>query len=128
MTLAGMIALDEDAFICDMAETYQIYDYRAVPCKLLGTLAAGLREDSRIRMKASGVKAGDDTRLLADIADATHMLVWFQSEDGQKGRHRPKSISKHFYEQEKVDHSHDLTREEYNKIRNEILKGKHNNG
>lgn len=121
MTLAGMISTDEEAFICDMAETYQIYDYRRVPCKLLGTLAAGLRDDSRIKMKMSGVKAGTEALLLADILDVTQYLLWAQTEDGQKGKHRPKSVAQRFYERKEVDHSHDLSHEEYMRIRNSIL-------
>ena len=116
-----MIALDEEAFICDMAETYQIYDYRGVPCKLLGTLAVGLRDDSRIKMKMNGVKGSTDTLLLADILDVTQYILWAQTEDGQKGKHRPKSVAQRFYERKEVDHSHDLSHEEYMRIRNSIL-------
>lgn len=119
-----MLALDEEAFICDMAETYQIYDYERVPGKLLGTLAAGLRDDSRIKMKASGVKAGPDTLLLADILDGVRYLLWARTEDAAKGRNRPKSIAKKFYERKQVDHSHDMTPEEYKRIREKILKEK----
>lgn len=122
MTLAGMITLDEEAFICDMAETYQIYDYRSVPCKLLGTLAAGLREDSRIKTKINGVKAGPDTILLAQVLDCVRFLVWAKTTDAEKGRNRPKSIASKLYMEKEVDHSHDLTPEEYNRIRNKILK------
>ena len=42
MALAGMIALDQNALICDFAETYGIYNYRALPVSLLATLAVGL--------------------------------------------------------------------------------------
>lgn len=126
MTLASMLALDEEAFICDMAETYHIYDYRGVPCKLLGTLAAGLREDSRIKMKINGVTAGPDTLILANTYDVCRMLLWAQTEDGAKGRNRPKSLADTFIVKKKVDHSHDLTPKEYQRIRNRILKGKRN--
>lgn len=117
-----MIALDEEAFICDMAETYQIYDYRQVPGKLLGTLASGLREDSRIKMEMSGVKAGTEVLLLANILDVTQYLLWAQTEDGQKGKHKPKSVAKRFYVEKEPDRSHDLTIDEYKEIRNRILK------
>jgi len=50
-----MIALDEDALICDFAETYHIYDYRGLPAANAATLAAGLRGNSRIRMKMQGI-------------------------------------------------------------------------
>lgn len=62
-----MIRDDEDALICDFAETYQIYDYRSLPLRLVATLAAGLRENSRI--KSAGAKASVTNTLLAMIAD-----------------------------------------------------------
>lgn len=117
-----MIALDEEAFICDMAETYQIYNYRQVPGRLLGTLASGLRDDSRIKMKMSGTLAGADTILLANILDCTQYLLWAQTEDGQKGKNRPKSVAKKFYIRKEPDHSHDLSVAEYKAIRKRILK------
>lgn len=126
MTLASMLAVDEDAFICDMAETYQIYDYKRVPVPLLGTLAAGLRDDSRIKMKMSGVKGGTDTLLLAHIFDACNLLLWAQTKDASKGRGRPKSLAKKFYVEKEVDHSHDMTPKQYEEIRSRILKGKNN--
>lgn len=69
-----MIQLDEDALICDLAETYQIYDYRSLPVKLVATLSAGLRDDSRIKLKAAGTSVGLDTTILAAIADNLTML------------------------------------------------------
>ncbi len=34
--------------MCDLAETYGVLDMDALPARLVATLAAGLREDSRI--------------------------------------------------------------------------------
>jgi len=64
-----MINLDEDALICDFAETYQIYDYRSLPLRTVATLAAGLRDNSRIKLLASGTPATQEVLLLAAIAD-----------------------------------------------------------
>jgi len=64
-----MIRLDEDALICDLAETYHIFDYRSLPVQLVATLSAGLRENSRIMLKVTDSKVGLDTYLLAAIAD-----------------------------------------------------------
>ena len=50
-----MLATDEDALICDFAETYHILDYRALPVKQRAVLASGLRENSRIKMKLAGL-------------------------------------------------------------------------
>lgn len=69
-----MIDLDEDALICDLAETYHIYDYRSLPLQLVATLSAGLRDDSRIKLKAAGVPVSQDTLLLASIADRVEMF------------------------------------------------------
>ena len=66
--------LDEDALICDLAETYQIYDYRSLPLKTVATLAAGLRDNSRIKTIAAGLPATQDILLLAAIADRVDAL------------------------------------------------------
>jgi len=88
-----MVATDEDALVCDFAETYHILDFRALPARLAARLACGLRSSSRIKQKLSGSKEDIQTALLAHIADAVRMLVWMQSEDGVKGRNRPQSIA-----------------------------------
>ena len=72
-----MIAVDENALICDFAETYNIYDYRSLPVKLAATYSAGLRENSRIKMRLRGDTLGDSDRsLMAMIYDALAMLGW----------------------------------------------------
>ena len=80
-----MINLDEDALVCDLAETYGIYDYRSLPVHLAATLSVGLREDSRIRMKAAEVPASTDTLLLALVADRIALLLYDEKD-------RPPSI------------------------------------
>lgn len=69
-----MIELDEDALICDLAETYQIFDYRSLPVQLAATLSAGLRDNSRIKLKAAGSTVSLETIILAVIADNLTML------------------------------------------------------
>src|SRR5690625_4136967 len=88
-----MIAIDEDALICDLAETYQIYDYKRLPPTRVAVFAFGLRENSRINMKLSGQSIPPETMILASIADRLSTLVWFQTEDGQKGRNRPAMLT-----------------------------------
>lgn len=87
-----MAAQDENALICDFAETYHIYDWRSLPARYAATLAAGLRPDARIMLKMSGLNASADTMLLATIADATRMLVWQKTRDARHGRNPPKSL------------------------------------
>ena len=87
-----MIATDEDALICDFAETYHIYNMYELPVLYVATLAAGLRQDSRIMMSVSGLKVDVKTLLLAHIADNTAINVYFKTKDAEKGRNRPKSF------------------------------------
>lgn len=87
-----MLIADRDALVCDLAETYGIFDYRAVPVKLLATLASGLREDSRIKMRLSGSKVSRRELLLAAAVDRLSLLVWSMSEDAKHGTNRPKSL------------------------------------
>lgn len=87
-----MIIQDEDSLICDLAETYHIYDYRGLlPC-MVATLSVGLGDNSRIKKKLSGNQLDTNTLLLGIIADKVSWLVWSQTEDGQKNRNHPKSI------------------------------------
>ena len=92
MILACMIGLDEDALICDFAETYRIYDYRQLPARRAAVYACGLRPNARIMMKLAGAKVPLETILLGLIADAEAIGVWMQTEDGVNGTNRPVSI------------------------------------
>ena len=87
-----MIREDEHALICDMAETYHIYDYKALRPSMAAILAVGLPADSRIKRKLAGQRYDTKTLLLACIADSLNILVWFNSKDGQNNTNRPKSI------------------------------------
>lgn len=77
---------------CDFAETYRIYNYKEIPCKMAAIYAKGLKENARIKMKLAGVKVTLEDMLLASIADHTKLLTWMQTEDARKGRNRPKTI------------------------------------
>lgn len=87
-----MISADRDALLCDMAETYGIYDLRALPVSTLATLAVGLRDDSRIKMHMNGAKISRIETLLAAAVDRLSMLWWAKTEDGQNNANRPKSM------------------------------------
>ena len=87
-----MIKIDEDALICDLAETYHIYDYRQLPPTKVAVFAVGLRYDSRIKMKLSDQKVSLDSLLLGGILDRLSILVWAQTKDGQKGINKPAMI------------------------------------
>lgn len=87
-----MVAHDEDALVCDFAEEYHIYNYKELPVKTRATLAAGLRNDSRIKLKMSGMNYPLEVILLARCADELAILAWQNTEDGHKGKNRPKLI------------------------------------
>ena len=87
-----MIKIDEDALICDLAETYQIYDYRQLPADMVAVFSVGLRENSRIRMSLSEEKLTIEQTMLAGILDRLSILLWSKTKDGQKGINQPKSI------------------------------------
>lgn len=125
LTLAGMIATDEQALICDLAETYGVYDYKALPVKLLATLSSGLRDDSRIKKEIAGVSESNNNLLLATIADGIRNLQWMQTKDGAKGRNRPESILEALLGESTPDKDVQayLTAEDYERERRRILGG-----
>lgn len=88
-----MVSADEDALICDFAETYHVLDWRKLPVRLAATLAAGLPETSRIRMKMAGIKTTTQLLMQAAMVDRLSLLIWMQTKDGQKNRRRPTSIA-----------------------------------
>ena len=79
-----MINLDEDALICDLAETYRIYDYRSLPVKLVATLSAGLRDNSRIKLRIADSPVSLETFILASVADNLTLLRAGFSKDNRK--------------------------------------------
>ena len=92
IALAGMLAADEDALVCDLAETYRIVDWRALPVRTVATLAVGLSEDSRVKMRLTGAKAPTSTLLTAAMIDRLSVLCWGQTKDAQHGRNKPKML------------------------------------
>lgn len=87
-----MIATDEAALECDLAEVYHIYDYRALTPDRVALFSIGLRENSRIKLKISGQKYPLETLLIASAVDRLSILVWSKTDDAKKNRNRPASI------------------------------------
>lgn len=87
-----MLKTDREALLCDLAETYGVFDLRALPVPTLAVLAAGLREDSRIKTRLSGVSVPRKDLLIAAAVDRLSLLVWGMSEDAKRGTNRPKSL------------------------------------
>ncbi len=91
-----MLIADEDALICDLAETYRIYDYESLPVQLVATLAIGLRGESRIKMKISGAVLSQRDLILSLIADYAALNVWAKTKDGKHGRNKPRPLREFF--------------------------------
>ncbi len=87
-----MIAVDEDALICDLAETYHIYDYRSLSPKMAAIFSCGLRDDSRIKLKLANSKY--PMELLLDVLtyDAVNWLRWSRSKAAHDGEKPPERI------------------------------------
>lgn len=97
-----------DELLCDFAETYGIFNIKSVPARLAATLAVGLREDSRVKRKASSTKVSDNTVLLACIADCLQWIRWTMTEDAQKGINCPESILDYYLERKKPEPDYEL--------------------
>lgn len=121
-----MIIFDEDALICDLAETYQLYDYRQLPPLRVAVFSCGLHDDSRIKMKMSGQSVDLKTLLLAGIADRLSTLIWFQTEDGQKGKNRPTPLINLLTNNKKEENKEDViifnSGEDFEKQRLRLIK------
>ena len=92
MILGHMIAMDEDALICDLMETYHITNMDDYPASFVATLAVGLRDDSRIKMRLKDSKLTLEQGLLALLLDALRINNWMHTKDAQKKRNMPKSL------------------------------------
>lgn len=98
-----MIALDEDALVCDLAETYHIHEYKQLPLNQVAVFAYGLRDDSRIKQIMSDQIVPLETTLLASIVDRLSLSLWLQTKDGQKGVNRPASIADQLIKRDKSE-------------------------
>ena len=120
-----MIKTDEDALICDLAETYHIYRYRELPVSLLATLSVGLRADSRIMMELNREKLPANTMLLATLLDTINMLRWELG--GAKGK-KPKFILDTLNEDRSSPVKSFSSAEEFEKERTRIIERSETDG
>lgn len=120
-----MISVDEDALICDLAETYHLHDYKQLPATKVAVFSCGLRENSRIRMKLSGQKIPFDTVLLASMTDALKLIWWSKTKDGEKGKNTPTSITEKLFESGPKVKSEVVfdSGEDFERMRNRLLGG-----
>lgn len=122
MFLASCIRLDEDALICDFAETYHILNYRELPLDLVATLCFGLRDNARIKLKMANSAVDTNALLLASVLDGINTLCWMKTEDAKKGKNRPPSVVKALNEKTKPkEYVSFRTIEDFEKRRHEIM-------
>lgn len=117
--------IDEEALLCDLAETYHIYDYEQLSLDKVAVFSIGLRDNSRIKMKMSGQNVSFETTLLAGITDKLSVIIWSKTKDAQNGANRPKLI---LNELNKTNQSDDKemvfnSGEEFDKYRSQLLNG-----
>ena len=92
MALAHIVNAYPDELVCDMAEVYSVYDWRALPLVTAATLAQGLPASSRVMRLLSGGLPDAETMLLAMIVDRLGHIAWMFSEDGAKRINHPPYI------------------------------------
>lgn len=119
-----MIRTDEDALICDLAETYHIFDYRQLPANLVAVFSVGLRPDSRIYMAINDEKMTVEQTILAGVLDRLSILLWSKTKDGQDGVNKPMLILDSIFgnEKEKEEITSFESGEEFMRAREELLK------
>ena len=122
MGLANMVRIDEGLLICGLAETYHIFCMREHPARFIATLAVGLRNDSRIKMRLSGQRFDTDTLLLAAIADRLSWLVYANTKDAKKGKNKPQSILESLLRKPKEKPMGFTSAEAFEKRRSQIIK------
>ena len=130
MILAAMLERSEDSLICDLAETYHVYNMRSFSASYIAILAAGLREDSRVMMLFSGNKIRPSLLLQAASLDKLALLWWAETKDGQKNRNRPESVVESLTKENKQTEEPPIvfeSAEDFNKAREEMIR-RINNG
>lgn len=90
-----MLSVDRDALLCDIAETYHIYDFRALPVTALAVLCCGLKADSRINRKLLGHNYMSAEMLLACVVDNIATLQYRLF--GKEGDEPPKLLYHELY-------------------------------
>ena len=113
--------------ICDLAETYHIFNYRELSPSLVAVLCFGLRDDSRVKMEISGSKLTLEQHLFARMVDELAFQSWAKTRDGQKNRNRPVSVLKTLLEDKKEEAETFLTPEDFDRAWERITNGRRNN-
>lgn len=119
-----MIRMDEEALICDLAETYGIYDYRSLPASTVATLSCGLRDNARIKMKLAGERLTFEQALLVKVYDALNWIAWTKTKSAQDGGAPPDMLmEKLLGEEKKTEEFAFSSGEEFEACRKRMLGG-----
>ena len=106
-----------------MAEYYHVLDIDGLPVNTLAALASGLPPYSRSKQKYTGQKIPDQISMLALLIDGVNRIAWMMSENGRKGKNRPKSLYAALMAPEKErDMNAYLSGQDFENARNEILR------
>jgi len=114
--------------ICDLAETYGIYDYKKLPINLVASFVIGLREDSRFQLKLQNSTTSLNNYLLAGILDRLSLLVYSNTKHAQKGINKPKLLINTLIENTDIKTRSFYSGEDFEKEKEKILKGGEING
>ena len=116
-----MLEADEDALVCDLAETYGIYDYESLPVPTVAALSIGLRGDSRIMMKMTGQELSRTDLILTIIADYLALILWAKTKDGKHNRNKPTPLRDMFRTKKESDVAGFDSPEEFERARAALL-------
>lgn len=118
-----MLSLDEGALVCDLAETYHVYDWRSLPLRTAATLASGLGVKSRIKTKMGGLSVPLDLLIEAGIQDRLSLLVWAKTKDAQHGRNRPAMLTDELLDRKDEDGVSFASGEDFERFRAGFIQG-----
>lgn len=116
-----MYELDKEALLCDLAETYNIYEFEKFSLAKIAIFAKGLREDSRIKMQMSQSKFNVKESLLAGILDRLTLILYSKTKDAEKGKNYPKLLLDEVEKKEEIESF--TSSEDFEKIRRKIIEG-----
>lgn len=115
-----MMGADKDALLCDLAETYHIYSFEAVPIETLAVLSAGLHDDSRIKMRMAGMTKVSPSFSLVNLADTVTLLRYELR--AEKNAPRPQLLRDVVTgKREKQDHRSFISIEEFEEARRRLI-------
>jgi hypothetical protein len=117
----------EDSLICDLAETYHLFNYREQSPELVAVLCFGLRDDSRVKLALANSKLTLEQILTARMVDELAWLHWSKTKDGSKNRNQPPSILKALTEEKREEAEVFLTADEFNEAWEKIINAEQHN-